>query len=81
TCPGHSGSAILVRRGEEWAVIGIHTAGVLDAEGRSHGCNRGTVLAPAGSVNSGVRIGQDVLNGIADPAATRQGPRQLLRLP
>jgi V8-like Glu-specific endopeptidase len=81
TCPGHSGSAILARRGEELSIIGIHTAGILDAEGRSHGCNRATVLAPAGSVNSGVRVVPDVLNAIADPAAMREGPQQMLRFP
>jgi len=81
TCPGHSGSAILLRRGKAWSIVGIHTAGMLDAEGRSHGCNRSTVLAPTGSVNSGVRIVPDVSSAIADPSATREGPRQMLRLP
>ena len=81
TCPGHSGSAILARRGEELSIIGIHTAGILDAEGRSHGCSRATVLAPAGSVNSGVRVVPDVLNAIADPTAMREGPKQMLRFP
>ena len=81
TCPGHSGSAILVRRGDETSIVGIHTAGILDAEGRSHGCNLATVLAPAGGVNSGVRVVPDMLGAIADPAATRNGPQQMLRLP
>jgi hypothetical protein len=39
------------------------------------------VLAPAGSVNSGVRVVPDLLNAIADPAAAREGPKQMLRLP
>jgi len=44
TCPGHSGSPIIARNGEP-CVVGVHTAGLLDPEGRSHGCKRGSVLA------------------------------------
>jgi len=81
TCPGHSGSAILAWSGGEVLIIGVHTAGILDSEGRSHGCNRATVLAPAGSVNSGVRVVPDMQAAIANPAASRGGPAQMLRLP
>lgn len=81
TCPGHSGSAILARRDGKPLIIGVHTAGVLDAEGRSHGCNRATVLAPVGSVNSGVRVVPEMFRAIADPATPREGAAQMLRLP
>jgi V8-like Glu-specific endopeptidase len=81
TCPGHSGSAILAREGDHMVIVGVHTAGILDAEGRSHGCNRATVLAPVGSVNSGVRVVPDMLGAIMDPATPRAGARQMLRLP
>ncbi|MDJ0386933.1 trypsin-like serine protease [Roseomonas sp. E05] len=72
TCAGHSGSPIIARLGDAAAIIGVHTAGVLDAEGRSHGCERGSILAPPGSVNSGVRATPamlDALDGRAVPAA------------
>jgi V8-like Glu-specific endopeptidase len=81
TCPGHSGSPILSRIEGEPAIIGVHTAGILDVEGRSHGCRRGTVLAPAGSVNSGVRITPEVVAALADPARERAGPGGMVRLP
>ena len=63
TCPGHSGSPILSRINGDPVIIGVHTAGILDTEGRSHGCKRGTVLAPPGSVNSGVRLVADMIGG------------------
>ena len=81
TCPGHSGSPILARVGGEPAIIGIHTAGVLDAEGRSHGCKRGTVLAPPGSVNSGVRLRPDMLPTLSNPRVANSGPARMVRLP
>ncbi|MBD0273321.1 MAG: trypsin-like serine protease, partial [Acetobacteraceae bacterium] len=81
TCPGHSGSPILARLGGTAAVIGVHTAGLLDAEGRSHGCNRGAVLAPPGSVNSGVRATPAMLEALARPAASRTGPASMVPLP
>ena len=34
TCPGHSGSPIIARIGGAPAIIGVHTAGLLDPEGR-----------------------------------------------
>ncbi|WP_135469948.1 trypsin-like serine peptidase [Crenalkalicoccus roseus] len=76
TCPGHSGSPVIARVGGAPAIIGVHTAGLLDAEGRSFGCKRGTVLAPMGAVNSGVRLTPAILAALRDPAAAG-----LLRLP
>jgi V8-like Glu-specific endopeptidase len=82
TCPGHSGSPILARLGAEVAVIGVHTAGLLDAEGLSHGCKRGTVLAPPGARNSGVRLTPDVAHAAVHPAAfPGRGPARLVPLP
>src|SRR5262245_23001578 len=81
TCPGHSGSPILSRISGEPMIVGVHTAGILDAEGRSHGCKRGTVLAPPGSTNSGVRLVPEMLAAIRDPARGRSGPAQMVRLP
>jgi V8-like Glu-specific endopeptidase len=81
TCPGHSGSPILARIAGEPGVIGVHTAGLLDPEGRSHGCRRGTVLAPAGSVNSGVRLRPEMVAALSDPATSRAGPAQMVQLP
>jgi V8-like Glu-specific endopeptidase len=76
TCPGHSGSPIIARVGGTQAIIGVHTAGLLDAEGRSFGCKRGTVLAPSGAVNSGIRLTPPILAALQDPAAAG-----LVRLP
>jgi V8-like Glu-specific endopeptidase len=81
TCPGHSGSPILARVGGEPAIIGVHTAGILDTEGRSHGCKRGTVLAPPGTVNSGVRLRPDMVLTLSDPTVSRAGPARMVRLP
>jgi V8-like Glu-specific endopeptidase len=82
TCPGHSGSPILARLGQEAAIIGVHTAGLLDTEGLSHGCKRGTVLAPPGSTNGGVRLTRDVVAALADPASfPGEGPGRLAALP
>jgi V8-like Glu-specific endopeptidase len=81
TCPGHSGSPILARVGGQPAIIGVHTAGVLDPEGLSHGCKRGTVLAPPGSVNSGTRLLPNMVRALADPTAPQSGPDRMVRLP
>ncbi|MDJ1156811.1 trypsin-like peptidase domain-containing protein [Chelatococcus sp. SYSU_G07232] len=81
TCPGHSGSPIMARIDGQPAVIGVHTAGVLDPEGLSHGCKRGTVLAPAGSVNSGVRLRPATIEALSDPSRPRPGPALMVRLP
>jgi V8-like Glu-specific endopeptidase len=81
TCPGHSGSAILARFKGRLSIVGVHTAGLLDAEGRSHGCNRGTVLAPPGATNSGVRVTSDLLQSIANPHTPRREAARMIRLP
>ncbi len=82
TRPGHSGSPILSRlNGGDPVIVGVHTAGILDPEGRSHGCKRGTVLAPPGSVNSGVRLVPDMVETLADPARPRSGAARMVRLP
>ena len=81
TCPGHSGSPILARVDGEPCIIGVHTAGLLDPEGRSHGCKRGSVLAPPGSLNSGVRIVPGIIEALADPTTPRPGPARMVRLP
>ena len=58
TCPGHSGSPIWYGDAStrERRIIGVHTSGVVDERGRSFGCSSGTVLAPVGMRNTGVRI-------------------------
>jgi V8-like Glu-specific endopeptidase len=80
TCPGHSGSAILAKLGDAPAIIGVHTAGLLDPEGLSYGCKRGSVLAPTGSRNSGVRMLTSVVSALRDPERVRPGPAEMIRL-
>lgn len=68
TCPGHSGSPIWITDGRGAPrVIGVHTSGILDERGRPYGCGKGTVLAPPGLSNSGVRITPAVLADLRDP--------------
>jgi V8-like Glu-specific endopeptidase len=81
TCPGHSGSPILARLGSDAAIIGVHTAGLLDAEGRSLGCKRGAVLARPGAVNSGVRATSDMTSALTNPALPRSGPSAMVATP
>ncbi len=81
TCPGHSGSAILADFGGEPGIVGVHTAGLLDPEGRSHGCKRGSILAPPGSRNSGVRLLPSVVAALRDPSLPRPGPARMVRFP
>jgi V8-like Glu-specific endopeptidase len=81
TCPGHSGSPIVTRIEGEPMIVGVHTAGVLDPEGRSHGCKRATVLAPPNSVNSGVRLVPDMVAALANPASGRASGARMVRLP
>jgi V8-like Glu-specific endopeptidase len=82
TCPGHSGSAVAVavdrRRGPE--IIAVHTTGILDSEGRSYGCVRGAVLAPANLLNSGVRLTAVVLDAIKFPEKARAGEAEMIQL-
>ncbi|MBC9177050.1 trypsin-like serine peptidase [Pseudoroseomonas ludipueritiae] len=81
TCPGHSGSPIITRLGNDAAIIGVHTAGLLDAEGRSHGCKRGALLAPPGTVNSGVRITAELVAAAADPSRMIAGAGAMVAMP
>jgi V8-like Glu-specific endopeptidase len=80
TCPGHSGSAILADFAGKPGIVGVHTAGLLDAEGQTYGCKRGTVLAPPGSRNSGVRLRTAMVAALHNPDAPRPGPAQMVRL-
>lgn len=64
TCPGHSGSPIWTNISGRPTLAGIHTTGVLDEKGRSYGCKKGTVLAPPGMLNSGVRFTPEVVANI-----------------
>lgn len=81
TCPGHSGSAILADFAGTPGVIGVHTAGLLDPEGQTYGCKRGTVLAPPGSRNSGVRLRPETVAAVRAPALPRNGPARMVRFP
>jgi V8-like Glu-specific endopeptidase len=83
TCPGHSGSPIWYRSrdGRQRSIIGVHTSGVVDELGRSYGCMRGTVLAPPGMSNSGVRITPDVLDTITNPRSVAAPATRMIRLP
>jgi V8-like Glu-specific endopeptidase len=81
TCPGHSGSPVWTKIGDERVIIGVHTSGIVDEVGRSYGCRPGTVLAPAGMLNSGVRITRAVLDAIRNPVAPRRGDRAMVALP
>ena len=76
TCPGHSGSPILARIDGAPAIVGVHTAGLLDEQGRTFGCKRATVLAPAGSLNSGIRLTPAMVAAVRNPRAAG-----LVRLP
>lgn len=81
TCPGHSGSPIWYKDGQRRYIIGIHTSGILDELGRPYGCTRGTVLAPPGLMNSGVRITPDVLADIRNPNRRVAGTRPMQQFP
>jgi V8-like Glu-specific endopeptidase len=80
TCPGHSGSAVVVQRGHGPEIVAIHTTGILDAEGRSYGCVRGAVLAPANLLNSGVRLTAAIVDAIRHPETHRTGAAEMVRL-
>jgi len=80
TCPGHSGSPVWLERAAGPVMIGVHTSGILDAEGRSYGCRPGTVLAPAGLVNSGVRLTPELIAAIRRPEAATTGRFRMIRV-
>jgi len=82
TCPGHSGSPIWHRpEGREApTVIGLHTSGIVDEQGRAYGCSQGTVLAPQGTVNSGIRMTPEIIADLRDPERLMAGERRLVRV-
>jgi V8-like Glu-specific endopeptidase len=80
TCPGHSGSSVVTDLGHGPAIIGVHTTGILDSEGRSYGCIRGSVLAPANLLNSGVRLTPSIIDAVLHPEAQRSGAAAMVRL-
>jgi len=82
TCPGHSGSPIWHRPGgrEPPTVIGLHTSGIVDEQGRAYGCSQGTVLAPQGTVNSGIRMTSEIIADLRDPERLVAGERRLVRV-
>ena len=83
TCPGHSGSAIwhMSQRSKKGYIVGVHTSGILDEKGRSYGCNKATVLAPSGLLNSGVRITPEVIANIQNPSHRTGAKAAMQRLP
>jgi V8-like Glu-specific endopeptidase len=80
TCPGHSGSPVWASMADGPAVVGIHTTGILDERGRSYGCDKGTVLAPPGMLNSGVRVTATVAANLRDPRRVLQGRSPMVRV-
>ena len=83
TCPGHSGSPIwqMHSKSKKGHVVGVHTSGILDEQGRSYGCNKGAVLAPPGLLNSGVRITSEVIVNILNPQRRSGTKAAMQRLP
>lgn len=80
TCPGHSGSPIWApSRNGGLRIIGIHTSGILDEQGRTYGCDRNTVLAPPGMVNSGTRLTREILTSVFKPERTISGVLSMIR--
>lgn len=76
TCGGHSGSPIYYhcRRENRLIIVGVHTSGV-----PGYRCVTGrTVLAPPGSMNSGVRVTSDMLADIRNPNRTVNGVRTMV---
>ena len=65
----------------EYVIIGVHTSGVLDEMGRPYGCTRGTVLAPPGLMNGGVRITSEIAANVFDPRRLVGGLGQMQMLP
>jgi V8-like Glu-specific endopeptidase len=82
TCPGHSGSPIWRSGGHRAgpAVIGVHTSGIVDEQGRAYGCSRGTVLAPPGMHNSGIRITPEIIADLHDPERIIARQQRMLRV-
>jgi V8-like Glu-specific endopeptidase len=81
TCPGHSGSPVWVRegRGRKVDVIAVHVAGPRPHERGPWGCRPGVPLAPAGSVNRGVRMTRNLI-AISRQVARGRAPGDLVPL-
>lgn len=76
TCPGHSGSPIYYFPQAGYPeIIGVHTSGIVDERGRAFGCRRGTVFAPPGMLNSGIRMTRNVVFDIFHPAQSAASAR------
>jgi V8-like Glu-specific endopeptidase len=82
TCPGHSGSPIWRSGGGRAGpvVIGVHTSGIVDEQGRAYGCSRGTVLAPPGMHNSGIRITPQIVADLRNPEGVVAREQRMLRI-
>lgn len=80
TCPGHSGSPIWTGPAARPRIIGIHTSGIVDERGRPYGCNRDTIVAPPGMVNSGVRVIQEMIGNVQAPERPGIGRRLMVRV-
>jgi V8-like Glu-specific endopeptidase len=82
TCPGHSGSPIWHRTASQETpkIIGVHTSGVTDEQGRPYGCRRNTVLAPPGMMNSGVRMRREMIADLLDPERAVANTRRMVRV-
>jgi V8-like Glu-specific endopeptidase len=82
TCPGHSGSPIwrIGRSRVGPAVIGVHTSGIVDEQGRAYGCSRGTILAPPGMHNSGLRVTAEIIADLRDPERVVAREQQMVRV-
>jgi V8-like Glu-specific endopeptidase len=82
TCPGHSGSPIWFRSdNKKYRLIGIHTSGIVDELGKSYGCSKNTIMAPAGRLNSGIRLTREVLRNIKNTVAGADTKTAMIRLP
>jgi len=81
TCPGHSGSPVWVNRGraDPVSIVGIHVAGPRPHERGSWGCRPGVPVAPAGSVNRGIRMTRDLIS-LTEAAGRGRAHRMLVAL-
>ena len=80
TCPGHSGSPVWTPFKKEPTLVAVHTSGILDERGRSYGCAQGTILAPAGTMNSGVRLTPQLLANLRDPHRRVDGHQPMVKV-
>jgi V8-like Glu-specific endopeptidase len=82
TCPGHSGSPIWHRRSKQEPpdIVGLHTSGIVDEQGRAYGCSKMTVLAPPGTMNSGIRMTSDIIADLRHPERLVAEERRLMRV-